>query len=89
MRAALYARVSTHDQQTLGLQTEAMTAYISDRGWNLVKPIKDIGSGAKERGGRELLGVRQEFLYLHFCGSWFDDDVVLGKGCRALEASFV
>jgi DNA invertase Pin-like site-specific DNA recombinase len=55
MRSALYARVSTHDQQTLGLQTEAMTAYISDRGWNLVKPIKDIGSGAKERGGRELL----------------------------------
>lgn len=33
MRAALYARVSTHDQQTLGLQTEAMAAYIKNRGW--------------------------------------------------------
>jgi DNA invertase Pin-like site-specific DNA recombinase len=30
MRAGLYARVSTHDQQTLGLQLEAMTAYIWD-----------------------------------------------------------
>lgn len=32
MRAALYARVSTHDQQTLGLQVEAMSAYLRDRG---------------------------------------------------------
>jgi DNA invertase Pin-like site-specific DNA recombinase len=32
MRAALYPRVSTHDQQTLGLQVEAMTVYIKDRG---------------------------------------------------------
>lgn len=29
--AALYARVSTHDQQTLGLEVEAMSDYISDR----------------------------------------------------------
>lgn len=41
MRAALYARVSTHDQQTLGLQTEAMTSYIKDRGWNAVKRVED------------------------------------------------
>lgn len=55
MRAALYARVSTHDQQTLGLQLEAMTAYIRDRGWGLVRQVKDVGSGAKERPGREAL----------------------------------
>ena len=56
MRAALYARVSTHDQQTLGLQVEAMAAYIKDRGWDLVRQIKDVGSGAKERpGARRLL----------------------------------
>ena len=36
MRAGLYARVSTHDQQTLGLQTEAMSAYIKDRRWKVV-----------------------------------------------------
>jgi putative DNA-invertase from lambdoid prophage Rac len=55
MRAALYARVSTHDQQTLGMQVEAMMAYISDRGWNVAQQIKDVGSGAKDRPGRELL----------------------------------
>jgi len=53
MRAGLYARVSTHDQQTLGLQSEAMTAYIKDRGWSLTREVKDVGSGAKERAGRE------------------------------------
>jgi putative DNA-invertase from lambdoid prophage Rac len=55
MRAALYARVSTHDQQTLGLQTESMTSYINDRSWNLARQVEDIGSGAKDRVGRELL----------------------------------
>ena len=53
MRAGLYARVSTHDQQTLGLQIEAMTAYIRDRSWDLVKQVEDIGSGMRERPGRE------------------------------------
>jgi putative DNA-invertase from lambdoid prophage Rac len=55
MRAGLYARVSTQDQQTLGLQSEAMMAYIRHRGWSLTKQVKDVGSGAKERAGRETL----------------------------------
>ena len=55
MRAALYARVSTHDQQTLGLQSETMAAYIKNRGWIAARRIEDIGSGAKERPGRESL----------------------------------
>lgn len=55
MRAALYARVSTHDQQTLGMQVDAMRSYIRDRGWDAVKQVKDVGSGAKERCGRESL----------------------------------
>jgi DNA invertase Pin-like site-specific DNA recombinase len=55
MRAALYARVSTHDQQTLGLQSESMAAYIKNRGWIAARRIEDIGSGAKERPGRESL----------------------------------
>jgi DNA invertase Pin-like site-specific DNA recombinase len=55
MRAALYARVSTHDQQTLDLQAEAMRSYIRDRGWNIARQIKDVGSGAKDRPGRESL----------------------------------
>jgi DNA invertase Pin-like site-specific DNA recombinase len=55
MRAALYARVSTHDQQTLGLQSEAMAAYIKDRGWAATRRVEDVGSGSKERRGRESL----------------------------------
>jgi len=55
MRVAVYARVSTHDQQTLGMQIEAMSAYIKDRGWDIAKPIEDVGSGAKDRPGRESL----------------------------------
>ena len=55
MRAGLYARVSTHDQQTLGLQVEAMTAYIKNRGWIVAKQVKDVKSGVKDRPGREAL----------------------------------
>jgi len=55
MRAGLYARVSTHDQQTLGLQSEAMSAYIKNRGWLIAKSVEDVGSGAKEQPGRESL----------------------------------
>jgi putative DNA-invertase from lambdoid prophage Rac len=55
MRAGLYARVSTHDQQTLGMQVEAMRSYITDRGWELARQIRDVGSGAKDRPGRESL----------------------------------
>jgi DNA invertase Pin-like site-specific DNA recombinase len=55
MRVAVYARVSTRDQQTLGMQIEAMSAYIKDRGWDIAKRIEDVGSGAKDRPGRESL----------------------------------
>jgi DNA invertase Pin-like site-specific DNA recombinase len=55
MRAGLYARVSTHDQQTISLQTEAMRSYIKNRGWTLAKQLKDVGSGSAERPARELL----------------------------------
>jgi putative DNA-invertase from lambdoid prophage Rac len=55
MRAGLYARVSTHDQQTLAMQVDAMIAYIDDRGWEVARQVKDVGSGAKDRPGRESL----------------------------------
>jgi DNA invertase Pin-like site-specific DNA recombinase len=32
LRVGLYARVSTHDQQTLPLQLDAMRAYVAQRG---------------------------------------------------------
>jgi putative DNA-invertase from lambdoid prophage Rac len=55
MRVGLYARVSTHDQQTLGMQVEAISAYIKDRNWDVARSVEDIGSGARERPGRESL----------------------------------
>lgn len=33
MKTALYARVSTHDQQTLPMQLEAMREYVKKRNW--------------------------------------------------------
>ncbi len=39
-RVGLYARVSTHDQQTLPLQMRAMREYAARRGWAITFPIK-------------------------------------------------
>jgi DNA invertase Pin-like site-specific DNA recombinase len=54
-RVGLYARVSTHDQQTLPLQMRAMREYASKRGWMIAAQIKEVGSGAVERELREQL----------------------------------
>ena len=54
-RAGLYARVSTHDQQTLSLQIRAMREYAAKRGWEIAVQIKEVGSGAAERELREKL----------------------------------
>ena len=54
-RAGLYARVSTHDQQTLPMQLSAMREYARNRGWEIVIEIKDVGSGAAFRQKREEL----------------------------------
>jgi putative DNA-invertase from lambdoid prophage Rac len=55
LRVGLYARVSTHDQQTLPLQLHAMREYAAKRGWTIVAQIKEVGSGASERELREKL----------------------------------
>ncbi|HAT1821738.1 TPA: recombinase family protein [Legionella pneumophila] len=52
MKAGIYARVSTHDQQTLDLQIEAMKKYAQARQWDIESEITEIGSGAKERPKR-------------------------------------
>jgi putative DNA-invertase from lambdoid prophage Rac len=54
-RVGLYARVSTHDQQTLPLQMRAMREYAAKRGWTVAVQIKEVGSGAAERELREKL----------------------------------
>lgn len=55
LRAGLYARVSTNDQQTLAMQMRALREYVARRGWTVALQIRDVGSGAVERKAREQL----------------------------------
>ena len=58
LRVGLYARVSTHDQQTLPLQISAMREYAKRRGWTVAMQIEEVGSGAKDRPARnDILGA--------------------------------
>ncbi len=41
-RGGLYARVSTHDQQTLPMQLSAMRDYVQKREWQVAIEIRDI-----------------------------------------------
>ncbi|HAU1037918.1 TPA: helix-turn-helix domain-containing protein [Legionella pneumophila] len=52
MKAGIYARVSTHDQHTLGMQIEAMKKYAKARDWYIESEVAEIGSGAKDRPKR-------------------------------------
>jgi len=55
LRAGLYARVSTNDQQTLPMQNRALREYAARRGWTVAMQIREVGSGAVERKARERL----------------------------------
>jgi len=55
LRAALYARVSTNDQQTLPMQLRALREYAARRGWTIALQVKEVGSGAALRTMREQL----------------------------------
>ena len=55
LRAGLYARVSTNDQQTLSMQSRAMREYAARRGWAIAVQVREIGSGAIKRQAREKL----------------------------------
>ena len=55
LRAGLYARVSTNDQQTLPMQLRALREYASRRGWSVISQVKEVGSGASQRQMREEL----------------------------------
>jgi putative DNA-invertase from lambdoid prophage Rac len=57
LSAGLYARVSTHDQQTLPMQLSAMRDYVGKRVWTIAAKVKDIGSGASIRQKRDELLV--------------------------------
>ena len=55
VRAGLYARVSTLDQQTLPMQSRAMREYAARRGWTIALQVNEVGSGASQRQLREKL----------------------------------
>src|SRR5271156_6420223 len=70
-RVGLYARVSTHDQQTLPLQIRAMREYAAKRGWTIAAQIKEVGSGAAQRELRATLIAAARGARLMSC--WFGD----------------
>ena len=55
LRAGLYARVSTTDQQTLAMQNRAMREYAARRGWMIALQVREVNAGAAPRGAREKL----------------------------------
>ncbi len=55
LRAGLYARVSTNDQQTLPMQNRALREYAARPGWTITVQIREVGSGVVKREAREKL----------------------------------
>jgi DNA invertase Pin-like site-specific DNA recombinase len=55
LRAGLYARISTLDQQTLPMQMRALREYAANRGWTVAIQVKEVGSGAVAREQRQQL----------------------------------
>jgi putative DNA-invertase from lambdoid prophage Rac len=55
LRAGLYTRVSTNDQQTLPMQLRTLRQYAARRGWVVAMQVKEVGSGASLRQMRENL----------------------------------
>ena len=55
LRAGLYARVSTNDQQTIPMQIRALRDYAAKRVWSVAMQVKEVGSGASQRHLREQL----------------------------------
>ena len=48
MRAALYARLSTHDQHTLAMQLDALHEFATRRHWTVMDAVEEIASGATD-----------------------------------------
>jgi len=45
MCAALYARVSMHDQHTLAMQIDAMREFATQRHWTVADTVEEVASG--------------------------------------------
>lgn len=55
MRAALYARVSTKEQNTLPMQMKAVKSLARQRSWSVTMVVSEIGSGRATRPERETI----------------------------------
>ena len=55
LRAGIYARVSTNDQQTFPMQNSALRDYSTRRGWTIAMQVKEVSSGAAQRQMRGKL----------------------------------
>ena len=55
MRAAIYARVSTWDQNTLPIQLKDCRDFAIKRGWGLVHSESETASGIKKRPSRDVI----------------------------------
>lgn len=71
-RAGLYARVSTHDQQTLPVQNRALREYAVRRDWKVVLQVKEVGSDEAQREASEKLreGTPRREIDTVLCGAW-------------------
>lgn len=55
LKAAIYCRVSTWDQNTLPIQLKDCQEYVSKRGWELVHSESETASGVKKRPSRDVI----------------------------------
>ena len=53
MKVAIYARISTNDQNTIPLQVKKCREYAKARNWKVISIMKDVASGAKQRPQRD------------------------------------
>jgi len=72
LRAALYARVSSNDQQTLAMQNRAMREYAARRGWTIAQFVREVNSGAASaRPARNCLKPPAAGRSMWcWCGAW-------------------
>lgn len=55
LRAAIYARVSTVDQHTIPEQVRQLAELARRRGWEVVRTVREVASGAAKRAMRDEL----------------------------------
>ena len=70
LRVRIYARVSTHHQQTLPMQLKAMRSYAKQRKWKVTLQVEEVGSGTKHRPKREELMKAARRREVDFVAIW-------------------